>query len=189
MVKIKGNLLLEGLIGALNKQMVIKQYGKTTVISAYPDMSRVVKTEKQKKENSRFREAMAYAKQQMADPVSKAEYKAKAKDLQKPHNVAIADFYHPPEVKSIDASACKGNVGDLLIVHATDDFKVVKVTVEISINGQLSETGDAVQKSKWKWAYTLQHEYIPSSAISITARAWDKPGNMAEMTMNLSLIV
>jgi hypothetical protein len=58
MVKLRKNLLIKGLIGSVNKQLVLKQYGKTTVVTSYPDMSQVVKTEKQKKENTHFREAV-----------------------------------------------------------------------------------------------------------------------------------
>ena len=180
MVKVKKNLLLTGLVGALNKQFVLKQYGSVTVISAYPDMSKVVKTDKQRKENHKFRQAMAYARSQMADPVSKAEYKAKAKGLQKPHNVAMADFYHPPEIKNIDLTGFHGQKNDVIIIHAIDDFKVVRVTVSISDSkGTVLETGEALQLTKWKWKYKVENEYDTADTLQMTATAWDKPGNMA----------
>lgn len=186
MAKIKKNILLQGLSGTLNKQLVLKQYNNITVISSYPDMTRVIKSEKQKTENRRFREAVAYARSQMADPVSKAEYKAKARGLQKPHNIAIADFYCPPEIKSLDITALSGRKNDQIIIHAIDDFKVVRVEVTVQNEaGELLETGEARQLSKWKWEYRLQLPYETMSGFVITASAWDKPGNRAEKEVRI----
>ncbi len=92
MAEVKSNIITQGMSGAIGKQIVFKRYGNRTIVSAMPDMSKVVKSKKQKAENSKFSNAIAYARSQMADPVSKAEYKAKAQGMQKPHNIAIADF-------------------------------------------------------------------------------------------------
>lgn len=170
---------MEGLIGAVNKQLVLKQYGKITVVSSYPDMSRVVKTEKQKKENSRFREAVAYAKAQMADPVAKAEYQAKVKGLQKAFNMAIADFYIPPEITKVDLSAWKGDAGDVITVDATDDFRVERVEAAITdSNGVLLETAAGRQISAVKWECILQQEYT-GGLFHVKVSARDRPGNVA----------
>lgn len=180
MVKLRKNLLIKGLIGSINKQLVLKQYGKTTVISTYPDMSRVVKTEKQKKENSRFREAVAYAKSQMADPVAKAEYHKRAVGLQRAFNVAITDFYTPPEISKVDISDWKGRKGDVIGIHATDDFRVEKVTVEIKDSSRrLLESADAQKITAVKWECRLQQEYTGTGTIFIKVSAWDRPGNIA----------
>lgn len=170
---------MEGLFGAVNKQLVLKQYGKITVISSYPDMSRVVKSDKQKKENKRFREAMAYAKLQMADPVAKAGYQAKVKGLQKAINIAIADFYHPPEISKVDLSNWKGRGGDVITIYATDDFRVEKVEAEITdSNGVLLESTAARQITAIKWECFLQKGYA-GGQLHIKISAWDRPGNMA----------
>lgn len=180
MVKLRKNLLLHGLTGALSKQFVLKQYGDVTIVTAYPDMSKVKKTEKQKKENQKFRHAMAYARAQMKDPTAKAAYKARAKGLQKPHNVAIADFYNPPEIRSIRARNFQGHQGDVILINAIDDFMVVKVSLEVTDSyATLLETGDAQQINKWNWKYQLQHTYETLASLHVTATAWDKPGNMA----------
>lgn len=166
--------------GGLDRKLLLKNYGDQTIITAFPDRSKVKLTETQKKENKRFREAMAYARSQMADPVSKAEYKAKARGLQKPHNIAIADFYCPPEIKSLDITALSGRKNDQIIIHAIDDFKVVRVEVTVQDEkGELLETGEARQLSKWKWEYRLRNTYETIPELTITASAWDKPGNMA----------
>jgi hypothetical protein len=63
-------------------------------------MRHVKKTIKQKAENNKFREASIYARKQILDSVSKAAYKAKAVGMQSAYNIAIADYYHPPEIKT-----------------------------------------------------------------------------------------
>lgn len=179
MVKINKNLVLEGLIGAINKQFVLKQYGTKTIIASYPDMSRVVKTEKQKKENSRFALAVAYAKSQMANPVSKAEYLAKAaEEGKRAYNLAISDFYTPPEITRVDLSAWKGRTGDPIYVFATDDFRVERVGVEISDSrGVLQETAASRQVTAVKWECLLQKKYM-GGPFHVKVSAWDRPGNV-----------
>ncbi len=58
---ISENMLLKKLSGHLGKQIVVKQYGDKTVISAYPDMSRRKLSKKQKKVNETMYEANVYA--------------------------------------------------------------------------------------------------------------------------------
>jgi hypothetical protein len=187
MARIKKNIIMHGLTGTLNKELMLKHYGTNTVISSYPDMSKVVKSENQKAENHKFREAIAYARSQMADPVAKAEYKAKAKGLQNAQNVAIADFYHPPVIKSIDTTAFHGRKNNMLTIHAIDDFKVVSVTVDLMDgNYALLETGDARPINKHKWEYKLQNTYETNTDYIILAKAWDKPGNKAEKEVRIS---
>jgi len=174
MAESRDNIITAGLRGTIGGQLVFKRYGNRTIVSKVPDMSRVKKSESQKSENNKFREATYYAKEQMADPVAKAEYKAKAKELQKPHNVAISDFYNPPQIRNIDISSLQETKS--IVVHAWDDFKVVRVEVEIvNQEGELLEHGTAVELREWFWKYNIQTD-LPES-IKIVAHAWDKPGN------------
>jgi len=130
---------------------------------------------------------MAYARAQMADPKSKAEYKAIAKGLQKAHNMAIIDFYHPPVIKSIDFSQCTGNANDPITIVAVDILKVVKVNVKvINESGHLLESGDALQKARWKWEYRLTGNYSSIEQFTAKVTAWDKPGNSAELSQVIS---
>jgi len=47
MAKYKQNKIIEGLSGVFDKQFVFKSYSHMTIIRKYPDMSKVVPTEKQ----------------------------------------------------------------------------------------------------------------------------------------------
>ena len=57
MARSDGNAILAKARGAIGKQIVIKQYGKKTVISAYPDMSNRVLSPKQLQVNAALTDA------------------------------------------------------------------------------------------------------------------------------------
>ncbi|HSL30362.1 MAG TPA: hypothetical protein VK900_14275 [Anaerolineales bacterium] len=68
-------------------------YGKQTLMKT-PDMSNVQWSEAQKAERGRFAEAIAYAKQAMAELEVRAHYEKLGKDLgRQPFRVAVSDFY------------------------------------------------------------------------------------------------
>ena len=186
MAETKNNIVTRGLRGIIGKQIVFKQYGNRTIVSALPDMSRVVKSKKQKAENSKFSDAMAYARAQMADPISKTEYKAKAKGMQRAHNVAITDYYTSPQIKEVHIDRLETD--RILLIHAIDDFKVVRVTAEIyDADGVLLEQGDASEKTEWIWSYLLTSNITLRPTIHLRILAYDKPGNTAVFELDVSL--
>jgi hypothetical protein len=179
MARIRQNIIVQGMSGAIGKQIVVKRFGNVEVISNYPDMRHVKKSVRQKVENNKFREATIYARTQMLDPIAKAAYKAKAVGLQRAYNVAIADYYHPPEIKNINVLSFYGNAGDRIVVHAIDDFRVERVVVEVRDQGNaVLETGDARQTAEWLWTYLVTKTFDEVKGLTIVANAWDKPGNM-----------
>lgn len=86
------NPLTKGLRGQVGKQLVFKQYGTTTVVSRYPDMSAVQLSALQKASNHRFAAAVAYAQAINNDPVQKAVYAQKVKKGQTVYHFAIKEF-------------------------------------------------------------------------------------------------
>ena len=54
--------VLAALSGSIGKEIVFKRYGNKTVVSRYPDMSRVKATERQRQQRHEMRLANAYAK-------------------------------------------------------------------------------------------------------------------------------
>lgn len=67
------NIITETLSGKLGN-IIFKNYGNKTVISKYPNMSNIVKTEKQKQNQLKFKAAQAYAKSILADPEKKLAF-------------------------------------------------------------------------------------------------------------------
>ncbi|WP_207423097.1 hypothetical protein [Desertivirga brevis] len=80
--------------GHVDKQIVIKHRFGKTIITAYPDMSRVCFNENQKAKQRLFADAVIYARSIVNDPVKKARYKAILPARKRVFNAAIADFMH-----------------------------------------------------------------------------------------------
>ncbi len=78
--------------GAIGKTVVVKQYANKTVITAYPDMSKVISSPKQKAWKSVFTEAVAYARGINNDPVQKAAYAARLSDGKSVYHAALAEY-------------------------------------------------------------------------------------------------
>jgi hypothetical protein len=94
-----------------------------------------------------------------------------------------------PKVNSIDATGYHGMIGDLIIVNATDDFKVTRVKIVITdVNGVITEEGDATDDSVTRfnqWKYKVVSTNPSITGTKITAVAYDRPGNQgtAEISM------
>jgi hypothetical protein len=135
----------------------------------------------QKKRTAAFKRAAAYAKCQMCDPVSEADYRNGITDRKfSAYMVALADYLNAPKIHDVDTGGYRGVKGNSIYIDATDDFRVI--TVEVSITGSdgvLIEKGLArgYKNSKRVWYYKIcrTNKTLPGTKISITVR--DKPGN------------
>ncbi len=85
-------ILLTFVKGAVGKQFVIKHYTYGIVKTKYPDMSKITATEAQRNCRNKFKEAMAYAKTIMADPVHKKQWERKAKRKSRAVNFIIKAY-------------------------------------------------------------------------------------------------
>ena len=92
MAQSNSSILLHTLRGAIGKQIVVKQYGNKTVITAYPDMSGIKPSKLQKQKRKNFSAAIEYACSIVNDPVKKAGYAKKLKKGARVYNAAIKEF-------------------------------------------------------------------------------------------------
>jgi hypothetical protein len=92
MAQSSNSILLHALRGAIGKQIVVKQYGNKTVITAYPDMSKVKPSKLQKQKRKQFAAAIEYARSIIHDPVKKTAYAMKLKKGSRVYNAAIKEF-------------------------------------------------------------------------------------------------
>ena len=69
----KNNIVTDSLSGKIGN-VIFKNYGNKTVVSKYPDMSKIVKTESQLENQYLFKAAHNYAKNILADPIKKAAF-------------------------------------------------------------------------------------------------------------------
>lgn len=91
MARVKNNIVVTDLQGAIGSQVVFRTRNGKTFASKYPDMSRVKKSTRQVKENNRFAKAVRYAQSIIYNPAKKAAYKTKKG--QTVYNAAIAEYY------------------------------------------------------------------------------------------------
>lgn len=117
MAKIRKNIIVQGFSGILGDQLVIRQDKAGRTILAVPptlDPNRAF-TEAQQAQHEKFREAAAYAK----DAKTQEVYQEKAEGTpQTPYNVAMADWFHAPEVEEIDAEGWSGQAGEVIRIRA-----------------------------------------------------------------------
>jgi hypothetical protein len=92
MAQSTNSVILDKMRGAIGKQIVVKQYGKKTVITAYPDMSNVKPSKLQKLKRKKFAAAIEYARSIINDPVKKSAYAKKLKRGARVYNAAIKEF-------------------------------------------------------------------------------------------------
>jgi len=180
MAKVRNNVIVRGLSGSFGEQMVIRiDKAGRTIVSNKPefDENRVF-TSDQQAQQEKFREAVAYAKDVKEEEV----YVTKAEGTpMSPYNVAMADWFHAPEVKEIDLDAWTGGSGQPIRIRAMDDVKVTEVTVVITdAEDAVLEQGGAGFDGQW-WIYTTTTnitEPTPNVLVSVK----DLPGHIAEMT-------
>ena len=73
-------------------EIIIKQYAGKTVVSKYPDMSKIVPSEPQLQKRSRFAEAVAYAKSINNSPILKADFLKRNEAVKSVYQAALKDF-------------------------------------------------------------------------------------------------
>jgi hypothetical protein len=132
--------------------------------------------------------ATAYARRAIKDPEMKAMYQAVVKGGQRAFNIAMIDALQAPVVESIQADNYNSRAGDLIIVRATDNFKVAGVVVSIHNQaGDLIEEGDAImqENEEMEWLYNVHQNNLYYSGSTIIAVAIDLPGNSSSLKMNV----
>src|SRR5690606_2507697 len=141
MPKQTNNIVMHGTRGMFGNQVVFKIRGTESYVSAPPqtDPNRVP-TDPQQVIRDRFKGSADYAKSAMEDADMKAAYQAKVKGNQSAYNVAFRDAFTPPEVQGAITQGYVGQVGNLIVIQASDDFKVHSVLVSIhNASGELIE--------------------------------------------------
>jgi hypothetical protein len=179
MAEVKNNIVTHGVSGKLGEMIVFRQVNGKTIMAMAPKQTGKY-SDKQLEAKRRFQSAVIYGKAATADPLVKAEYeKGKGGKFTSAYQVAVADFLVAPDIQEVNLKEYKGNVGDVITIRVTDDFKVDEVTVSIhNPDGVLVEEGKAVQLLggvDWTYKATVKNESLAGDKITITA--YDMPGN------------
>jgi hypothetical protein len=185
MAKVKLNPVIEQMRGGIG-DLVFKRYQGDVIVSRKADMSDVEPSAAQAAQRERFRQAAQYGKLACGDPLSRALYARAAAEKGLPlFSLAVADFFHAPEVVSIDLTGYDGKAGATIGVLAQDDLAVKEVLVTIRLaDGSELENGPAVETSpgSGRWTYTAKSALRTLTDVQVTARVTDYPGNIGEGT-------
>jgi hypothetical protein len=182
MAKSKNNVITFGLSGKVGDLVVFRQRDGQTIVAKVPEQSKNVSLT-QKELRKRFQHATIYAKAAIYDPETGELYEAAARKKKgiSAYNVAVADFYHAPDIETLDFSAYRGVAGDKIRIIASDDFAVKSVHVKINkADGTTVEEGQASLEAGNLWTYvaTADNDMLDGDRIAVTAS--DFPGNITE---------
>jgi hypothetical protein len=178
MAKIKLSPLLTSLQGRIG-DLVFVQEGDSLYVRHAAEKPPQMRSLAQVAHTSRFVVASRWAHTFLVDPAMRKVYQQGCHDHLTPHNVAVRDYLLAPAVDAIDLESYTGNPGDVIRVLASDDFKIVRMAVQIlTVDGQILEEGEA----DWNagagcWVYKARTQVRPETTVLIQAAATDLPGN------------
>jgi hypothetical protein len=178
MAKVRNNIVVQGLSGSLGDQLVIKQdKAGRTIVSVKPtfDEHRTF-SDSQKAQQTKFQEAAAYAKAAKTEAVYAQEAAGTPKSA---YNVAMADWFHPPEIVEVNLEGWTGQAGQPIRIRALDDVQVKQVTVVITDEDDaVLEQGAATVEGTW-WVYTTTAAATGHPKVLVSAQ--DLPGHVARV--------
>jgi hypothetical protein len=170
MAKVSKNLAIAGLSGGLGNLVVRHMRDGSTWVCTRPDFSRRTFSQGQKDHQSRFKLAVAYAREAAkTQPVYAELAQGTTKSA---YNWALSDWFNPPVIQRIERQDGK------IQVLASDNVMVTKVQVKIlDTDGKALEEGAAAQADSGWWVYASTVDG------TVEAPAWDLVGNLAEKTL------
>ncbi|RPI91943.1 MAG: hypothetical protein EHM40_14410 [Chloroflexi bacterium] len=170
MAKVRSNVIVRGLSGAFGEQIVLRHMRDgSTVVAKMPDFSKRKFSTRQKEHQSRFQQAVAYAKAARGNPIY-AEIAAGT--LKNAYNVALSDWCNPPVIHTIERSE------GYIRIWASDNVMVTKVQLTIlDQEGNVVEKGEGVRGEGDLW------EYASRAQGQVMAEAWDLAGNRVSLVV------
>ena len=178
MARVNNNIFIRGLSGNLGNQFIIKtDKGGRTIVSAKPYFPANREfSPAQLAHQQAFREAVAYANKAKGEEI----YKIKANGGPKSaYNVALGDYFNPPQILEIDLSGWVNGDGGTIRVRAQDDVKVQQVKVTIADeSGTLLEEGEASEAGALWWEYSTAQAAVDNLRVTVAAK--DLPGHVTK---------
>jgi hypothetical protein len=172
MAKVRNNPVVMGLSGSLGNLVFRQMPDGSTYVSKKHDFSRRKFSQGQKDHQSRFRQAVMYARAAAKSEPVYAELAAGT--IMSPYNLALSDWFNPPVIHRIERK--EGRIR----VWASDNVMVTKVHVMIlDEDGKVTEKGEGI-KGRGDW-----WEYVPDAEGKVVvAEARDLAGNVARKEMS-----
>jgi hypothetical protein len=182
------NLATEGLRGQVGNFVFRRRRADGKIfVSRSPGDRDSGPSEAEQATRNRFQQATIYGRSVLADPEVKARYQAAAKPGQTAYNVAVADYFHAPDIQEVDLSGYSGSEEDVIRIKVTDNFAVQQVMVRIeNSDATLVEEGQATLSADGlSWIYTATTNNDGTSGDKITVTATDRARNAAQEEQTL----
>jgi hypothetical protein len=174
------NPLLIGLRGSIGKQIVFKNYGHCTVVTKYPDMSRVIRTPLQKGKNRIFARAVRYAQSILQDPEKLQNYKSTLKPGERVYNAAIREYMNLNKEIIADGTKAKDERRKCLI-NTKDERRKCLINTKDERRKCLINTKD--ERRRMKHLFERDAHSPPFNTLNISYVLWS---NQSEsITMNI----
>lgn len=181
MGKLKDKSEIGGLFG---NSVTVRKVNHRVVVQNRPKRNGKKRklTENEIAQREHFKEASHYASSVHKDEQLNALYAARKRGkYESAYTVALADFHNPPKIKAIIVNKREAAGNDEIQISASDDFMVVRVSVEIfGADNRLIESGEATLDNKKRidgWFYIPSIAQPMQSGMKIMAAACDRPGN------------
>jgi hypothetical protein len=170
MAKVEDNIVVRGLSGKIGNVVLQHMPDGNTYVRKTPDFSRRKFSKGQKQHQSRFQEAVAYAREAAkSQPIYAELAKGTGRSA---YNFALSDWFNPPVIDAIERRDGR------IRVQANDNVMVARVQVTVlDEKGKVMEKGNAVKVdapsigSGW-W------EFVADPEGKVVAEAWDLAGNV-----------
>ena len=167
MAKVDLNTLLQNMSGTLGKTLVFRQMRDGSIIvSGKPDFSHRKFSKGQLTHQSRFQEAVRYARgAAKSNPIYAELAQSTTKTA---YNIALSDWFNPPVIHNVHQQ------NGIIRVEAADNVMVARVHVTILDEaGKVLEQGEAVLIKDKLW------EYLTVTTGKVIVEAWDLAGHTA----------
>ncbi|PZR23717.1 MAG: hypothetical protein DI535_23475 [Citrobacter freundii] len=185
MAESRYNVVMHGASGVVGGLIQFSQRNGKTIIGKRRKRSSTP-SEGQLGIRRKFKKAAVFAQVSLEIPERLALYEAQAAPGITAFNVAIKDYFTPPEIVEIINTSYTGAPGGRIDILATDDVSVRSVTVSINTaQGTLVESGEAVKTEQGFWYYTTTAVSPLPEGSKVVVTAIDLPGN----TTNAELVL
>jgi hypothetical protein len=177
MAKAELNALLAALHGTIGDLVLVREGDNIYV--RHRARQTAPRSQAQVAQNQRMTLASRWARTLLADPAMKAAYERGRQGHLSALNVAVRDFLNAPVIEAISLDGYRGRPGDLIRIRARDDFRIVRLSVQIrTVEGVVLEEGEALWEGMdGAWGYRSQIQVLPQTTVLIEATALDLPGN------------
>ncbi|MEJ1239714.1 hypothetical protein WBG78_16375 [Chryseolinea sp. T2] len=186
MARIKNNPLLKGVSGKIGDNIIIKEYKDGRRVMQNKPKKRKTNSRKQRDHFENFRLGVEYADEQLKQPAVRELYERRAKGTNRTaQNLIVRDFLLAPIIHAIELPNYTGAPGEVIRIRASDDFKIVSLSVTIETeNGKILEKGEAQLRGKkglWRYFTTVINANLAGTVISVVAI--DLPHNEARASL------